>query len=160
MKQLQKANYKILDKTHNFKPPKKMIFDLDSTSFKTYGQQHGAKYNSHYGTNGYHPLLMFDGVAGDLIKAQLRSGNVYTSRKAVRFVGPIFKKYKKMIKKIPVYLRADSGFAKPGIYKMLKEHMKQLQKANYKLLDRIHNFKPPKEMIFDLDSTSFKTYGQ
>jgi len=122
MKQLQKANDKILDKIHNFKPPKKMIFDLDSTSFKTYGQQHGAKYNSHYGTNGYHPLLMFDGVAGDLIKAQLRSGNVYTSRKAVRFVGPIFKKYKKMIKKIPVYLRADSGFAKPGIYEMAEEH--------------------------------------
>ena len=32
--------------------------------------------------------------------------------------------------------------------KLNKEHMKQLQKANYKLLDRIHDFKPPKEMIY------------
>src|SRR6056297_451899 len=65
---------------------------------------------------------MFDGITGDLIKAQLRSGNVYSLRKAVRFFGPIFKKYKKMIKKIPVYLRADSDFAKPGIYKIAEEH--------------------------------------
>mgnify|MGYP000243910616 CR=1 FL=1 len=42
--------------------------------------------------------------------------------------------------------------------KLNKEHMKQLQKANDKILDKIHNFKPPKKMIFDLDSTSFKTY--
>jgi hypothetical protein len=32
---------------------------------------------------------MFDGVTGDLIKAELRAGNVYTSRRAVRFIGPV-----------------------------------------------------------------------
>ena len=122
MKQLQKANYKLLDKIHNFKPPEEIIFDLDSTNCETYGDQYGSAYNYHYGANGYHPLLMFDGITGDLIKAKLRAGNVYTSRKAVRFVGPVFKKYSKRFKEIPLYLRGDSGFAKPGIYKIAEEH--------------------------------------
>ncbi|MBS3812172.1 MAG: transposase [Halanaerobiales bacterium] len=66
--------------------------------------------------------MMFDGVTGDLIKAKLKAGNVYTSRKAVRFVGPIFKKYNKKFREIPLYLRVDSGFAKPGIYEISEEH--------------------------------------
>ncbi|MFW6026865.1 MAG: IS1380 family transposase, partial [Candidatus Woesearchaeota archaeon] len=43
-------------------------------------------------------------------------------RKAVRFIGPVFKKYNKKFRKIPLYLRADSGFAKPGIYRISEEH--------------------------------------
>ena len=138
MKQLQKANYNLLDKTHNFKPPEEIIFDLDSTNCETYGDQYGSAYNYHYGANGYHPLLMFDGATGDLIKAKLRAGNVYTSRKAVRFVGPVFKKYSKRFKEIPLYLRGDSGFAKPGIYKIAEEHdiLYTIRlKANAKLYD-------------------------
>lgn len=65
---------------------------------------------------------MFDGVSGDLIKSELRSGNVYTSRGAVRFIGPVFKEYSKKFNEIPLYLRADSGFATPGIYRMAEEH--------------------------------------
>lgn len=36
---------------------------------------------------GYHPLVVFDGLTGDLLKAELRAGNVYTSRKSVAIVG-------------------------------------------------------------------------
>ena len=122
MKQLQQVNFNLLDKVYTLSPPEEIIFDLDSTNCSTYGQQYGAAYNYHYGANGFHPLLMFDGVTGDLIKAKLRAGNVYTSRKAVRFIGPVFKKYSKKFRKIPLYLRADSGFAKPGIYRMSEEH--------------------------------------
>ena len=122
MKQLQKENFKLLDKIYDYNSPEKIIFDLDSTNCQTYGHQYGAAYNYHYGANGFHPLLMFDGVTGDLIKAKLRAGNVYTSRKAVRFIGPVFKKYSKKFRNIPLYLRADSGFAKPGIYRISEEH--------------------------------------
>jgi hypothetical protein len=81
---------------------------------------------------------MFDGITGDLIKAKLRAGNVYTSRKAVRFIGPVFKKYSKKFRNIPLYLRADSGFAKPGIYEISEEHdiLYTIRlKANAKLYD-------------------------
>jgi len=57
---------------------------------QTYGDQFGSYHNSHYGANGYHPLFIFDELTGDLIKAELRSGNVYTSRQVVRFVGAIY----------------------------------------------------------------------
>jgi len=122
MKQLQTVNSNLLDKIYTLDPPEEIIFDLDSTNFETHGQQFGSKYNTHYGANGYHPLLMFDGATGDLIKANLRSGNVHTSRKAVSFVGSIFKDYNKKFNDIPLYLRADSGFAKPGIYEIAEEH--------------------------------------
>jgi hypothetical protein len=90
MKQLQEANFNLLDKIHTLNPPDKIIFDLDSTNCETYGDQYGSAYNYHYRADGYHPLLMFDGATGDLIKARLRAGNFYTSKKAVRFVGPVF----------------------------------------------------------------------
>ena len=122
MKQLQQVNFSLLDKIYEYEVPKEIIFDLDSTNCETYGKQYGSDYNHHYKANGYHPLLMFDGVTGDLIKAELRSGNVYTSRGAVRFIGPVFKKYSKKFKEIPLLLRADSGFATPGIYRMAEEH--------------------------------------
>ena len=80
MKQLQTANLNLVDKVHTIVPPKKLIFDLDSTNSETYSNQYGAAYNPHYGAEGYHPLLLFDGDTGELLKAELRSVNVYTSR--------------------------------------------------------------------------------
>lgn len=120
--QLQTANFNLLDKIYSLESPERIIFDIDSTNSDTYGEQNGSAYNSHYSANGYHPLLMFDGVTGDAIKAELRAGNVYTSRKAVSFVGPVFKSYNKKYKNVPFFLRGDSGFAKPGLYKISEEH--------------------------------------
>jgi len=122
MKQLQMVNSNLLDRIYATDFPGKFIFDLDSTNSETYGNQYGSAYNPHYGAEGYHPLLMFDGNTGDLLKAELRSGNVYTSRQSVRFVGPLFEKYNKQFKDITLYLRADSGFAKPGLYNIAEEH--------------------------------------
>jgi len=143
MKQLQTANFNLLDKIYTSEPPEKIIFDLDSTNSKTYGNQHGSAYNTHYGAEGYHPLLMYDGNSGDLIKAELRSGNVHTSRQSVRFAGPELKKYNKKLKDIPLYLRADSGFAKPGLYNIAEEHNTLYTirlKANAKLYELARPF--------------------
>jgi len=61
---------------------------------------------------------MFDGLTGDLIKAELRSGNVYTSRQVVRFIGPVLKRYFKKYPWVTRYICADSGFAVPGLYEI------------------------------------------
>ncbi len=122
VKQFQSANLNLIDRVNEINSPEQIIYDLDSTNCETYGDQYGSSYNSHYGANGYHPLVMFDGVTGDFIKTELRAGNVYTSRQVVRFIGPVIKRYNKKYKKIPFYLRADSGFAKPGLYKISEEH--------------------------------------
>ena len=51
----------------------------DSTLLPTYGNQESAAFNYHYQANGYHPLLCFDGMTGNLLKAELRPGAMYCS---------------------------------------------------------------------------------
>ncbi|TDS32223.1 transposase [Halanaerobium congolense] len=110
----------------------------DSLNFNNDDVDHSLHENEDVVLHGYHPLLMFDGVTGELIKAELRAGNVYTSRRAVRFIGPVFKEYRKKFKEIQLHLRADSGFATPGIYRIAEEHNISYTirlKANAKLYD-------------------------
>ena len=52
-----------------------VILDLDSTLPDAYGKQEGRAFNVHYQSNGYHPLVCYDGLTGDLIKIQLRDGH-------------------------------------------------------------------------------------
>ncbi|MFW5895625.1 MAG: IS1380 family transposase [archaeon] len=140
MKQLQQANFILQNKIYDYQTPvDKIIFDLDSTNCETYGQQYGSAYNHHYGDDGYHPQVLFNGRTGDLLKAELRSGNVYTSRQTKRFIGPVFKYYNKNFKTVPLYFRADSGFAKPGLYQLAEEHNISYTirlKANAKLYEK------------------------
>ncbi|MHC6178287.1 transposase [Clostridium sp. JNZ X4-2] len=66
LKSYQKINELLLDKMYSLEIPEHIIFDIDSTNFETYGMQYGSDYNSHYGSNGYHPLLMFDGLTNEI----------------------------------------------------------------------------------------------
>ena len=51
--------------------PESIILDLDSTLLDAYGKQESRAFNYHYQSNGYHPLVCYDGISGDLIKIQL-----------------------------------------------------------------------------------------
>lgn len=70
-----------------------MIFDLDSTHSDTFGNQEMTDYNAHYQTNGYHPLITFDGLTGYFLKAELRSGDVYASKGVAAFTCQLFDHY-------------------------------------------------------------------
>lgn len=118
MKQLQQVNDTMIERYHELAIPENIILDLDSTNAATYGNQHGSAYNTHYGENGYHPMLMFDGLTGDCLKAELRSGSVYTSRQVVRFVGPTLKRYKILYPLVNPMIRGDSGFAVPELFEL------------------------------------------
>lgn len=91
-----------------------MLLDLDSTLFGTHGKQEGEGFNFHYQAHGYHPLLCYDGLTGDLIKAELRDGTLYCSNGADKFMKSIFQEY--LERGIKTYLRGDSGFASPKLY--------------------------------------------
>ena len=78
--QLQALNQALIDKVRLKRNSTQLIIDLDSTHSDTFGNQEATNFNAHYGTNGYHPLVAFDGLTGDFLKAELRSGNVYTSK--------------------------------------------------------------------------------
>lgn len=116
IEQLNQANQELLDKVHAFRGSKALIVDLDSTHSDTFGEQESAAYNTHYGTVGFHPLVAFDGVTGDFLKAKLRSGNVYTSNGVKDFVEPIIKHYNEKFPETTPFIRGDSGFAIPELY--------------------------------------------
>ena len=103
------------DIIYSIKRPEHVLLDLDSTLFETYGHQEGEGFNFHYRAHGYHPLLCYDGLTGDLIKAELRDGTQYCGNDADKFMESILGEY--LARNIPVYLRGDSGFASPKLYK-------------------------------------------
>ena len=102
--------------------PEQMLFDLDSTLLNTYGTQEGEGFNFHYQAHGYHPLLCYDGITGDLLKAELREGTQYCSKEAAAFMIPLLQEYRTKYPSVPLYLRGDSGFASPDLYEVCEEH--------------------------------------
>ena len=73
MRQLRKVVYAI-------KEPQVVLLDLDSTLLDTYGHQEAESFNLHYQDHGYHPLVCYDGITGDLPKIELRNGTDYSVR--------------------------------------------------------------------------------
>ncbi len=114
LRELRKVVYSI-------KMPEFMLFDIDTSLLNAYGGQEGAAFNYHYQDNGYHPLFAFDGLTGDLMKAQLREGTQYCSRGAGDFMKSLLEEFKEDFPDIPLYLRGDSGFASPELYEALEE---------------------------------------
>ena len=99
-----------------------VILDLDSTLLDAYGKQEGRAFNFHYRSNGYHPLVCYDGMTGDLIKIQLRDGTQYSCTGVVDFLQLILDEYLNDYPTIQILLRGDSGFATPDLYKQCEEN--------------------------------------
>ena len=113
---LQVLNQALIDKARLLRNDTTMIIDLDSTHSDTFGNQEQTAYNAHYGTNGYHPLVAFDGLTGDFLKAKLRSGNQYTSNGVKEFLKPLLEHYNQVVPTTDILVRGDSGFATPDVY--------------------------------------------
>ena len=109
-------------KIYSIQLPQAVILDLDSTLLDAYGRQEGRAFNFHYQSNGYHPLVCYDGMTGDLIKIQLRDGTQYSCTGVVDFLQPILDEYLNDHPAIRILLRGDSGFATPDLYKQCEEN--------------------------------------
>ena len=109
-------------KIYSIQIPEAIILDLDSTLLDAYGKQEGRAFNFHYQSNGYHPLVCYDGITGDLIKIQLRDGTQYSCTGVVAFLQPILDEYLENYPSIKLLLRGDSDFATPGLYKQCEEN--------------------------------------
>ena len=110
------------NKIYSIQMPQAVILDLDSTLLDAYGKQEGRAFNFHYQSNGYHPLVCYDGMTGDLIKIQLRDGTQYSCTGVVDFLQPILDEYLNDYPAIRILLRGDSGFATPDLYKQCEEN--------------------------------------
>jgi len=111
LEQLNEIGAQMRDVIYSIKHPEQMLFDLDSTLLDTFGHQEGEGFNYHYQAHGYHPLLCFDGLTGDLLKAELRDGTQYCSKGSGNFMIPLMQEYRQKHPSLPLYLRGDSGFA-------------------------------------------------
>jgi hypothetical protein len=93
------------------KPPRRVIFDLDSTVLVLYGKQEMAHigYNPiKKGRPSYHPLLCFNGITKDFWHGELRPGDTHTSTGIIEFLEAFFLKLSPSVKS--VIIRADKGF--------------------------------------------------
>ena len=97
-----------------------MLFDIDSTLLDAYGNQKGEGRNYHYYAHGYHPLLCYDRLTGDLLKADLRDGTLYCGKEADLFMKSLLEEFICDYPNMPLYLRGDSGFASPDLYEVLE----------------------------------------
>jgi len=86
---------------YSIRRPEFMLFDIDSTLLDTFGDQEGEGFNYHYQAHGYHPLLCYDGLTGDLLKAQLRGGTQYCSKDADLFMKSLLGEFTEDLPDIP-----------------------------------------------------------
>ena len=112
----------IRSRAYSVEMPEHVLFDLDSTLFATFGKQEGGAFNFHYQANGYHPLLCFDGMTGDLLKIELRPGTQYCCNGAADFMRPLLEEYQKKYPNIALFLRGDSGFATNELYRVCEDN--------------------------------------
>lgn len=147
--QFDQIDSKMRDIIYSTKQPEHMLFDLDSTLLNTYGTQEGEGFNYHYQAHGYHPLLCFDGLTGDLLKAELRDGTQYCSKDADQFMIPLMKEYRIKYPSLALYLRGDSGFASPDLYDACEE-----QDCNYAI--RLKDNKKLRAYAADADEALYR----
>ncbi len=115
MRQLRRRVYSI-------RMPEFVLFDIDTTLLPTYGKQEGEGFNFHYQAHGYHPLLCYDGLTGDLLRAWLRDGTDYCSKDSAAFMAPLIAEYRENYPGIQLYARGDSGFATPELYDLFEDN--------------------------------------
>ena len=122
LKQFQEISRILRKRIYSIQMPQAVILNLDSTLLAAYGKQEGRAFNFHYQSNGYHPLVCYDGITGDLIKIQLRDGAAYSCTGVTDFLQPILDEYLNDYPTIHLLLRGDSGFATPDLYKQCEEN--------------------------------------
>ena len=118
LEQLEELQRILRQKVYSIQHVEHVLLDLDTTLFAAYGKQEGKAFNYHYQADGYHPFLCFDGLTGDLLKVELRPGNLYCSNGAAAFMKPLLEEYQKEHPDIALFLRGDSGFVTPELYEL------------------------------------------
>ena len=103
LRQFEEIGSKMREIIYSIRHPEHMLFDLDSTLLNTYGSQEGEGFNFHYQAHGYHPLLCYDGLTGDLLKAELREGTKHCSKDAEQFMIPLMREYREKYPSMPLY---------------------------------------------------------
>ncbi|HWF58802.1 MAG TPA: transposase [Nitrospira sp.] len=96
--------------TAHARPPRRLIFDLDSTVLVVYGRQEQARIGDNpikCGRPSYHPLLCFEGHTKDFWHGELRPGDAHTASGTLDLLIACFAKKPAGVRL--VMTRADKG---------------------------------------------------
>ena len=148
---LMKAMRKIV---YTIKRPEFILLDLDSTLLSTYGKQEGEGFNYHYQEHGYHPLVCYDGLTGDLLKILLRDGTAYSSNGVADFLRPLLEELSSMEFAPELSLRGDSGFAKTEdelLFKMAKDNAVDYAVVYGEFYYQAGTWNKPRRVVFKIE---------
>src|ERR1700730_349039 len=106
-----------IDLVRGRRPPRGIVFDMDSSVSPTYGEQENSVWNGHYACTCYHPLFVFNQF-GDLERCALRPGNVHSADGWKDVLKPVAARYQGKVSRI--YFRADAAFSMPEVYEFLE----------------------------------------
>jgi Transposase DDE domain group 1 len=96
--------------------PNFILIDVDGTDDEIHGEQEGGAYNGYYRHHMLHSLLIFDGETGQIITAVLRPGNAHVKKGFLGILKRLVKVFRERWgKDLKIGLRADGGFAYPGL---------------------------------------------
>jgi len=102
--------------------PEEMIVDIDTTNDPASENLEFARFNGHYGLNGFSPIVAFNWINGDFLRWFLKPWNYYCSTLSYNFILDLIKFYQeKEIKNIS--FRLDSAFWNPKIYELFEENL-------------------------------------
>lgn len=108
--------------------PQKIILDVDATDDQTHGQQEFSCYHGYYRSHIYYPLLVFDGETADLVAAVLRPGNRGAAASVIPVLKRVIRKIRQVLgREVRIEIRADSGFANPGLYEFCEDPKQDLE---------------------------------
>lgn len=96
-----------------------ITLDLDSSSAVCCGGQKGADYHGYYQEKMFHPLFLFCGETGDLLRALLRNGSCADIHKATDMLQPVLDQLKDDYR---LKFRADAGMNSPKLYCLLEQY--------------------------------------
>jgi len=151
-----------VDKAQQRKPPKMITLDMDSSVSPTYGNQEGSAYNGYFECTCYHPIFCFNQF-GDIERALLRNGNVYSSDNWQSVLVPVVERYRD--DKLVRFFRGDAAFADPNVYCYLEaeDYLYAIRlKDNAILYDKIEHLltrpvgRPPTKPIVIYESFRYQ----
>ncbi len=99
-----------------------VVIDMDATDDPTHGHQQLSFFHGYYEQHMYHPLFVIDGISGFPMSCVLRAGNTHASHRAEAVLKRLVKRLKKAYPEAEILLRADAGFAIPGLYRFCERH--------------------------------------
>ena len=111
--------------------PEVVVLDIDTTDDPTHGQQQLTFFHGFYDQHMYHPMMVFDGITGQLITAILRPGNAHAARGGMGVLRRIILALKRRFPRTSVVVRADAGFAVPRLMAMLEALKAELGDVDY-----------------------------